>query len=142
MDFLAAFRICGSGLAAQRAKMDVIVSNLANVNTTRTSEGGPYKRKVAVFSAKPLETNFDDDLTEALRMVRVDGVVEDNKNIKMVFDPNHPDADENGFVSLPDINTIVEMSDMIMVNRAYEACVTAFDSTKNMAVKALELGKY
>lgn len=142
MDFLAAFRICGSGLAAQRAKMDVIVSNLANVNTTRTSEGGPYKRKVAVFSAKPLESNFGDDLTEALRMVKVDGVLEDNKNIKMVFDPNHPDADENGFVSLPGIDTIVEMSDMIMVNRAYEACVTAFDSTKNMAVKALELGKY
>jgi flagellar basal-body rod protein FlgC len=142
MDFLTAFRICGSGLAAQRAKMDVIVSNLANVNTTRTPEGGPYKRKVIVFSAKPLESNFDDDLTDALRMVKVEGVVEDKKNIKMVFDPNHPDANEKGFVAMPGINTVVEMSDMIMVNRAYEACVTAFDATKNMAVKALELGKY
>jgi len=142
MDFLAAFRICGSGLAAQRAKMDVIVSNLANVNTTRTPEGCPYKRKAIVFSAKPLESNFDNDLTDALRMVKVEGVVEDKKNIKMVFDPNHPDANEKGFVAMPGINTVVEMSDMIMVNRAYEACVTAFDATKNMAVKALELGKY
>ena len=141
MEFLAALRICGSGLAAQRAKMDVIVSNLANVNTTRTPEGGPYKRKAIVFSANPLESNFDDDLADALRMVTVEGVVEDKKNIKMIFDPNHPDANKKGFVAMPGIDTIVEMSDMIITNRAYEACVTAFDATKNMALRALELGK-
>jgi flagellar basal-body rod protein FlgC len=141
MDFLAALRICGSGLEAQRAKMDVIVSNLANVNTTRTPEGGPYKRKVIVFSANPLKSNFEDDLADALQMVKVEGVAEDTKNIKMVFDPDHPDANDKGFVAMSGINTIVEMSDMIMANRAYEACVTAFDATKNMAVKALEIGR-
>ncbi len=141
MDFLAALRICGSGLEAQRAKMDVIVSNLANVNTTRTPEGGPYKRKVIVFSANPLEGNFEDDLADALRKVKVEGVVEDAKNIKMVFDPDHPDANDKGFVAMPGIDAVVEMSDMIMASRAYEACVTAFDATKNMAVKALEIGR-
>jgi len=141
MDFLAAFRICRSGLAAQRAKMDVIISNLANINTTRTPEGGPYKRKVAIFSAEPLRSDFEDDLTDALRMVKVEGVVEDKKNIKMVFDPNNPDANKKGFVAMPAIDRVIEMSDMIMANRAYEACVTAFNAAKSMAAKALELGK-
>jgi len=141
MDFLAAFRICRSGLAAQRAKMDVIISNLANINTTRTPEGGPYKRKVAIFSAEPLRSDFEDDLTDALRMVKVEGVAEDKKNIKMVFDPNNPDANKKGFVAMPAIDRVVEMSDMIMANRAYEACVTAFNAAKSMAAKALELGK-
>ena len=142
MDFLAAFRICGSGLAAQRAKMDVIISNLVNINTTRTPGGGPYKRRVVVFSAEPLKSDFEDDLTDAMRIVKVDGVVEDKKSIKMVFDPSHPDANKRGFVAMPAINRAVEMSDMIIANRAYEACVTAFNAAKSMAVKALELGKY
>ena len=137
MEFLSAFRVCGSGLAAQRTKMDAIVSNLANVNTTRTPEGGAYKRKVAVFSSEPVGGSFDD----TLQMVKVDRIVEDKKSVKMVFDPSHPDANENGIVAMPDINTISEMADMLVANRAYEACVTAFDTTKNMALKALELGK-
>ena len=141
MEFLTAFNICGSGLAAQRAKMDVIISNLANVNTTRTPEGGPYRRKIIVFSSEPVKGSFDEDLEDALRLVKVKDVVEDKDSIKMVFDPVHPDADEKGFVATPDINTVTEMADMIMAHRAYEACVTAFDATKNMAQKALELGK-
>ena len=141
MEFLTAFNICGSGLAAQRAKMDVIISNLANVNTTRTPEGGPYRRKIIVFSSEPVKGGFDEDLEDALRLVKVKDVVEDKDSIKMVFDPVHPDADEKGFVATPDINTVTEMADMIMAHRAYEACVTAFDATKNMAQKALELGK-
>ena len=137
MEFLSAFRVCASGLAAQRTKMDTIVSNLANVNTTRAPGGGAYKRKMPVFSSEPVEGSFDD----TMRMVKVERIVEDKKSIKMVFDPNHPDANEKGIVAMPDINTVTEMADMITANRAYEACVTAFDATKNMALKALELGK-
>lgn len=137
MDFQASFRVCGSGLAAQRAKMDVIISNLANINTTRTSEGGPYKRKTIVFSSEPVKESFED----ILQVVKVADVVEDQKGVKRIFDPAHPDADAQGFVTMPDINTVTEMADMIMANRAYEACVTAFDASKSMALKALELGK-
>lgn len=137
MDFMAAFRICGSGLAAQKAKMDVIISNLANINTTRTPEGGPYRRKVIVFSSEPVSGSFD----EALQMVKTEGIVEDRESVKTIVDPTHPDADERGIVTMPDINTFTEMADMITANRAYEACVTAFDATKNMALKALELGR-
>ena len=137
MEFMPAFRVCASGLAAQRAKMDVIVSNLANINTTRTPEGGAYRRKTIVFSSEPLKGSFDD----ILRKVKVEDIMEDKESIKMVFDPAHPDADSEGIVAMPDINTVAEMADMITANRAYEACVTAFDATKNMAFKALELGK-
>lgn len=137
MEFLTTFKICGSGLAAQRAKMDVIISNLANINTTRTQEGGPYRRKTIIFSSEPIKGSFND----ILQMVKVEDVVEDKESVKMVFDPAHPDADSEGIVAMPDINTVSEMADMITANRAYEACVTAFDATKNMAFKALELGK-
>ena len=137
MDFMAAFRICGSGLAAQKAKMDVIISNLANINTTRTPEGGPYRRKVIVFASEPVLDSFDD----TLQMVKTAGIAEDHESIKTIVDPTHPDADERGIVTMPDINTFTEMADMITANRAYEACVTAFDATKNMALKALELGR-
>jgi len=137
MEFMSAFGVCASGLAAQRAKMDVIVSNLANINTTRTPEGGPYRRKVIIFSSEPVEGSFDD----ILRRVKVENIVEEKESIRMVFDPAHPDADSEGIVAMPDINTVAEMADMITANRAYEACVTAFDATKNMALKALELGK-
>lgn len=137
MDFQSSFRVCGSGLSAQRAKMDVIISNLANINTTRTPEGGPYKRKIIVFSSEPIKGSFED----TLQMVKVAGVVEDQDSVKKIFNPAHSDADAQGFVAMPDINTITEMADMIMANRAYEACVTAFDASKSMALKALEIGK-
>jgi len=137
MDFLTTFKICGSGLAAQRVKMDVIVSNLANINTTRTQEGGPYKKRSVTFSSEPVEGSFND----ILQKVKVEDIVQDEDSVKQVFDPAHPDADTEGFVAMPDINTITEMADMITANRAYEACVTAFDATKNMALKTLELGK-
>ncbi|MEA3417358.1 MAG: flagellar basal body rod protein FlgC [Thermodesulfobacteriota bacterium] len=137
MEFMPAFGVCASGLAAQRAKMDVIVSNLANINTTRTPEGGPYRRKVIIFSSEPVEGSFDD----ILRRVKVEGIMEERDSIRKVLDPAHPDADSEGIVAMPDINTVVEMADMITANRAYEACATAFDATKNMALKALELGK-
>jgi flagellar basal-body rod protein FlgC len=141
MDFSDTFKVCASGFTAQRAKMDVIVTNLANVNTTRTAEGGPYKRKVVVFSAEPVTGSFDNVLDASLQAVRVADIVEDEKSVKTAYDPHHPDADESGFVSKPDINSIIEMSDMIATHRAYEACVTVFDATKNMALKTLDIGK-
>ena len=141
MELFSAFKICGSGLAAQRAKMAVITSNLANVNTTRTPEGGPYQRRVIVFSSEPACDSFKTELRDALRMVKVEGIIADRDGIKLVFDPQNPDADKDGYVAMPNVNVVTEMADMIMANRAYGACVTAFDATKNMALKTLEMGK-
>ncbi len=139
MDYLTSFKICSSGLAAQRAKMDVLTSNIANVETTRTPEGGPYKRKTVVLASEQANP-FDDNMKEAVRMVKVEAVVE-NKEVKMMFNPSHPDADAKGFVAMPDINLVMEMAEMINTSRNYEACVTAFDATKNMTMKSLEIGK-
>jgi flagellar basal-body rod protein FlgC len=141
MDFSTNFKICGSGLAAQRAKMDVVSSNLANAGTTKTEEGGPYRRKTVVLRSETIREPFDRTLEGALAEVKVDQVAEDPSPMKSVYDPAHPDADEKGFVLLPNVNAITEMADMINVGRSYEAVVTAFDATKNMALKTLEIGK-
>lgn len=141
MDFMTTFKICGSGLAAQRAKMDVVASNLANAGTTKTEEGGPYRRKMVVLKSEEVEKSFDRTLEGALAEVKVDEVSEDPSPLKSVYDPAHPDADEKGFVLLPNVNVIQEMADMINVGRSYEAAVTAFDAAKNMAQKTLEIGK-
>jgi flagellar basal-body rod protein FlgC len=141
MDFSIPFKICSSGLAAQRAKMDVITSNLANVGTTRTPEGGPYKRKEVVLGSRDAVDDFDSQLRDVLQAVEVKEIVEDKNGIKLIYDPAHPDADEKGFVAMPNINVVNEMAEMINVNRSYEACATAFDATKNMALKTLDIGK-
>ena len=141
MDFITSFKICGSGLAAQRAKMDVISSNLANVNTTRTEEGGPYKKKNIALAAEELENQFDATIRDAVKTVKIDSISEDPNAVKMVYDPSLPDADAKGYVAMPNINVISEMVDMVTVSRAFEAVVTAFDATKNMALKTLEMGK-
>ncbi len=140
MDFLTAFGICSSGLAAQRAKMDVIASNLANVETTRTPEGGPYKRKTVVLAAQPVAGAFGSVLKNAVSAVKIEKITEDG-SVKMVHDPANPDADVNGYVAKPNVNIITEMAEMINTSRNYEAVVTAFDATKNMALKALDIGK-
>lgn len=140
MDVNRSFKICGSGLAAQRAKMDVVSSNLANISTTRTPEGGPYRRKAIALSAEEVGGRFDSSLKEAVQSVKVDEITEDPK-VKMMYDPAHPDADAKGFVAMPDINLMSEMADMIAASRAFEACVTAFDATKSMALKTLEMGR-
>jgi flagellar basal-body rod protein FlgC len=141
MDLTTSFKICGSGLAAQRAKLDVITSNLANANTTRTPEGGPYRKKTLALAAEDVTGNFDSTIKEAVRSVRIDEVKEDVNGIKMVYEPSHPDADTKGFVAMPNINIMSEMADLITASRAYEACVTAFESTKNMTMKTLEMGR-
>ena len=141
MDLMTSLKICGSGLAAQRAKLDIITSNLANVNTTRTPEGGPYRKKTIALEAEAVAGSFDSTIKDAVKSVKIGEVKDDPNGIKTVYDPAHPDADEKGFVATPNINIMVEMADMITASRAYEACVTAFDSTKNMTLKTLEIGR-
>ncbi len=141
MDFSGTLQISTSGFEAQRRKIDVIVENLANMETNKTPGGGPYLRKVVLFSSEPLRGDFDSFFEEALHQVKVDGIRRDNNAVKESYKPGHPDADERGFVRFPDINAITEMADMIMAHRAYEASVTAFDATKNMVMKTLEMGK-
>jgi flagellar basal-body rod protein FlgC len=141
MDLTTSLKICGSGLAAQRAKLDIVTSNLANVSTTRTPEGGPYRKKTIVLSSEAINDNFDTKLRDILKSVKIDEIKDDPNGIKMVHDPAHPDADAKGFVAMPNINIMVEMADMITASRAYEACVTAFDATKSMTLKTLEMGR-
>ena len=145
MNFINALHISASGLTSQRLRMNVVSSNLANSHTTRTPEGGPYKRKDIVFSAKPLETSFQkmikSQINEKLFEVKVVGVIEDQRPPVIKYDPQHPDADEKGYVSLPNINLVEEMVNMMSATRSYEANVTAINATKRMALKALEIGK-
>lgn len=141
MEYFTTFKICGAGLSAQRAKMDVITSNLANVNTTNTPEGGPYKKKIISFTAEPLKQGFDKNLKDAVQLVRVKEVTENQEGVKKIYEPAHPDADKNGYVSLPNVNAMTEMADMITASRSYEACATAFEAAKNMALTAINIGK-
>ncbi|RLC28707.1 MAG: flagellar basal body rod protein FlgC [Deltaproteobacteria bacterium] len=145
MNFLDALQTSSSGLTAQRTRMNVISSNLANINTTRTPEGGPYKRKDVVFAAGPLHQSFQDTLRRqirgALSKVDVIGIVDDKRPPQLKYDPQHPDANEKGYVAMPNVNMIEEMVNMISATRSYEAGVTALNATKDMALKALEIGR-
>ena len=145
MDFFDAIHASSSGLSAQRLRMNLISGNLANVNTTRTREGGPYRRKEAIFAARPLEESFRKILADRQRnqlsMVAVDRVIEDSNLPVMKYDPQHPDADEKGYVAMPNINVMEEMVNMISATRSYEANVAALKAAKEMASRALEIGK-
>lgn len=144
MDILTAMKISGSGLKAERVRLNISAMNLANANTTRTMEGGPYKAKSVIFAAQPLDNSFQDALNAGvskLRKVEVVKIVEDKAPFKEVYDPNHPDADENGMVKMPNVNVAEQMVDMIEARRAYEANVTALEAVKSMALKALEIGR-
>jgi len=144
MDFLSAMQIGASGLTAQRMRMDTIASNLANIETTRTPEGGPYKRKDVMFTALPL-TEFSTKLSEAMsdqvRQVKVTEVVEDQSPPTMVFNPNHPDANEEGYVAMPNINLMEEMVNLINATRSFEANIQSVNAAKSMALRAIDLGR-
>jgi flagellar basal-body rod protein FlgC len=143
MDFLISLKVSASGLTAQRTRMDIIASNLANINTTRTPEGGPYRKKSPVFTAV-IAGNLSDasrlQVVDNLREVRVTDIVEDKREPKMVFDPSHPDANTGGYVAMPNVNLMEEMVDMISATRAYEANITAISNSKSMAQRALDIG--
>jgi flagellar basal-body rod protein FlgC len=136
-------RISASGLSAERLRMDTISSNIANVSTTRGEDGQPYRRKVAVFQEN-LNTELDKrtgKMKENMLGVKAVGIVEDQSELKRVYDPSHPDADEEGYVNMPNVNILNEMADMIAATRSYEANVTAMNSEKSMFLKALEIGR-
>ncbi|KPK02068.1 MAG: flagellar basal-body rod protein FlgC [Nitrospira bacterium SG8_35_4] len=132
------FKVSASALEAQKHRMNAIASNMANAQSTRSADGGPYKKKEVIFEIMPIKSNSSDQLEG----VKVSGVAEDSRPPVIVYDPGHPDADENGNVSMPNINVIEEMVNMMMALRAYEANVKAFNISKGMYSKTLEIGRY
>lgn len=145
MDILSGMRVSASGMAAQRMRMNTINSNIANVHTTRTPEGGPYRRKDVVLESMPDARSFGEILTtqpqKDIERVQVTDVTVDRKAPMMKYEPDHPDANEDGYVAYPNINLMEEMANMIMTTRAYEANVSAMNATKDMAMTSLELGR-
>lgn len=145
MDFFNSINVSSSALSAERTRMNLISSNLANANASRTPEGGPYKRKDAVFTATPLDNSFnralDGATAQQVRRVEVSQIVEDQNPPRLQYDPGHPDADPQGYVAMPNVNVVEEMADMIGATRAYEANVTAVQAAKSMALKTLEIGR-
>ena len=146
MSMFSSFNINASGMTAQRYRMDVISENVANANTTRTADGTPYRRKMVYFEEKPVD--FSTCLHNATGQytggqgVKVTGVYEDTKTeMKMVYDPSHPDANEDGYVYYPNVDIVTEMTNMIDASRAYEANATAFSASKSMALQGLQIGQ-
>ncbi len=145
MDILTGMRVSASGMAAQRTRMNTISSNIANINTTRSPEGGPYRRKDVLLESMPEAKSFGEILTSApqkdIARVQVTDVTVDRKAPLMKYEPDHVDADENGYVAYPNINLMEEMANMIQASRSYEANVAAMNATKDMAMTSLEIGK-
>jgi len=149
MSMFSAFNISASGLTAQRYRMDIISENVANASTTRTEDGSPYRRKIVTFEEKGGQTSFSRILGKAAyshgytgQGVKVTGVYEDHETeMNMVYDPSHPDADENGYVTYPNVNIVTEMTNMIDASRAYEANATALNASKSMALQGLQIGR-
>ena len=147
MGMFDSFDINATGMTAQRYRMDIISQNVANANTTRTSDGSPYVRKVVTFTEKDTQTPFRHVLNKATdhysgKGVKINGVYEDKTTeMNMVYDPSHPDANENGYVTYPNVNIITEMTNLIDASRSYEANATAFNASKNIAMQGLNIGK-
>lgn len=146
MSLFDSLNISASGLTAQRLRMDIISNNVANVNTTRTAAGGPYQREMPVFAERQPKFTIpsleDNDVRSRVSNgVQVIGIKKDSAPPRLVYNPEHPDANKDGYVALPNINLVSEMVDMIEATRAYEANVTALNSSKSMASKALEIGR-
>ncbi len=149
MAFLSSFDICASGLSAQRLRMEIASENISNIDTTRTEAGGAYRRKEVVFESYGTNS-FRDALRNAAKGkgisstgvgVRVAEIVEDDREMKMVYNPEHPDADENGYVEMPNVDLLKETVDSMSATRSYDANITALNAMKLMAQKALEIGK-
>ena len=139
--------ISASGLTAQRLRMDLISQNIANANTTRTENGTPYRRKVLLFEQRGGGKSFSDYLSGQSKSaiggggVRVVKIAEDSSPLKKVYDPGNPDADKEGYVSMPNVDITTEMVNMISATRSYEANISAMNATKSMTMKALEIGR-
>ncbi len=147
MSLLGSMNTNATALTAQTLRMDVISENIANMNTTRTADGGPYKRKTVVFQEIGEQRPFASLFQEAYGAnangdgVKVSEIITDNKDGALVYDPTHPDADEKGYVMQANVNVVQEMTDMISASRSYEANVTAMNATKSMIAKTLEISK-
>ena len=141
------FAVVGSALDSQRQRLNIIASNLANAESTRSPNGGPYIRRDVVFQATSTQAKFQSVFNNAFgdpsepSGVRITDIIEDSRPLRTVYEPDHPDADENGYVALPNINVMEEMVNMISATRSYEANVTAVKAAKDMALKALEIGQ-
>lgn len=145
-NFFSGFRVSSSGMTAQRMRLNTISSNIANINTTRTPEGGPYRRKDVIFQAMPDAKKFGEILTSSdprsdVQRVQVTDVVSDTRAPLRKFEPENPEADPEGFVSYPNINLMEEMTNMIQASRAYEANVSALQAAKDIAMTSLEIGR-
>ena len=143
MDVFTSMKISASALKAQRLRMNTISSNLANIETTRTPDGGPYRKREVVFesTSKGFSDQLDAQMSDAAQGVRVSHVQASNAPPRMVYEPAHPDADENGMVAMPNVDLVKETADMMSASRAYEANVTVVKAAKRMALKALDIGR-
>ena len=143
MSLLQAMRISSSGLFAERQRIDQTVSNLANARTTRTDSGGPYRRRDVVFEASPVGASFEEELARSMEPmgVRVAGVVVDTRPPQRVHDPGHPDADEEGYVDLPNVNAVEELVNLVAASRSFEANLTAVDVTRRLVERSIDLGR-
>lgn len=145
MDFLTALDIGASGLSADRTRINTIAMNLANAKTTRTAAGGPYRRRTVVQAATDVDDPFSVHMRSALdrelKGVRILGISQDTRPLKQVYEPGHPDANADGYVSYPDINVVEEMANLMSAQRNYEANITTVEAIKGMYNKALEIGK-
>ncbi len=158
MNIFNIFGISGSGMGAQRSRMSVVAGNMANAETTRTSEGGPYQRRNVLFQAIPMPTvgtfstvlattsakHFSGgvrDQAGSIQSIRVAGIQESSRPPRKVYDPQHPDADTEGYVAYPDINVMEEMVDLLSASRSYQANLTAFGATKTLVRRLLEMGR-
>jgi flagellar basal-body rod protein FlgC len=140
MDFFTAMEVSASGLSAQRTRMNVAASNLANAQTTQAAGGGPYKRKDVVLSATSVP-GASTDLAQAVNGVEVSSIKQDTAPPRLEYDPGHPQANAQGYVAYPNVNPVEEMVDMITASRAYEAGITTMSTAVNMAEKALGIGR-
>lgn len=146
MSFFKSINVSATGMTAERLRMDIISKNIANVNTTRTAAGTPYRRQLPIFREQSANS-FEDLLNQAQGRassgngVEVSSIEEDPTPFKRIYNPGHPDADEDGFVNMPNVDVVSEMINMISATRGYEANVTAMNSSKGMVMKALEIGR-
>ncbi|HHY06038.1 MAG TPA: flagellar basal body rod protein FlgC [Clostridia bacterium] len=147
MNLIKSLGISASGLSAERLRMDVISSNIANANSTQTVRGGPYRRRVAILAPQKNAASFKNVLRDSLQNtppysgVRVASIIEDSSPLKRVYDPEHPHASADGYVEYPNVDVMKEMVELITASRAYEANITSLNSTKNMFLKTLEIGR-
>ena len=140
MKLLSAMNISASGMTSERLRFDLIATNLANLNTTRTSEGGPYRRQIPIFAERLAEARRSQEGYRGTG-VEVVGIIKEKTSPRLVYDPSHPDANGEGYVALPNINVTQEMVNMLTASRSYEANVTTFNAAKQLAIKALEIGR-